>query len=63
MALQAAPRFPCLGFSDSQVKVRDLLDAICYLRSVDINWIWIVVHRRRATPNEIQKLCKLAQKI
>ncbi len=29
------------------------------LRPVDIDWIWIVELRRRATPDEIWKLCKL----
>ena len=33
---------------------------ICGLRPVDIDWVWILELRRRATPDEIQKLCKLS---
>jgi hypothetical protein len=28
------------------------------LRSEDIDWVWIVEEKRRATPAEIRKLCK-----
>ena len=34
--------------------------AICGLRPVDIDWIWIVELRRRATQEEILNLCKLS---
>ena len=37
--------------------------AICGLRPVDIDWIWIVEPRRRATSDEIRKLCKLVQEM
>ena len=33
--------------------------AICGLRQVDIAWVWNVSERRRTTPDEIRKLCKL----
>jgi hypothetical protein len=33
--------------------------AICGLRPVDIDWVWIVERRRRATPDEICKLCEI----
>jgi hypothetical protein len=34
--------------------------AISGLRPVDIDWIWIVELRRRATQEEILNLCKLS---
>jgi hypothetical protein len=34
--------------------------AIRGLRSVDIDWIWIVELRRRATPEEVSKLCEIS---
>jgi hypothetical protein len=37
--------------------------AICGLRPVDIDWIWIVEFRRRATSEEIHELCKLDHEI
>jgi hypothetical protein len=32
--------------------------ALCGLRPADIDWLWIVEESRRATPDEIRKLCK-----
>ena len=29
------------------------------LRPVDIDWVWIVERRRRATPEEVSKLCEI----
>ena len=29
------------------------------LRPVDIAWVWIVERRRRATPEEVSKLCEI----
>jgi hypothetical protein len=37
--------------------------AVSGLRPKDIDWIWIVELRRRATSEEILKLCKLIQEI
>ena len=34
--------------------------SICGLRPTDIDWIWIVELRRRATQEEILNLCKLS---
>ena len=36
--------------------------AISDLRAADIDWVWIVEGRRRATPEEIRRLCKGAPK-
>jgi hypothetical protein len=33
--------------------------AMCDIRPADIDWLWIVEQKRRATPEEICKLCKL----
>ncbi len=33
--------------------------AICGLRPANIDWIWIVELRRRATPEEVIKLCDI----
>ena len=37
--------------------------AICGLRPADIDWIWIVEFRRRASPDEIRELCKLSSEV
>jgi hypothetical protein len=34
--------------------------AISGLRPADIDWIWIVELRRRATPEEVSKLCEVS---
>lgn len=34
--------------------------AMCDMRPADIDWLWIVEEKRRATPEEIRKLCKRA---
>ena len=46
-------------FKDGSFTNRVTERALCGLRPVDISWVWDVEHRRRATPDEIQKLCKL----
>jgi hypothetical protein len=50
-------------FKKKSVINRLIARDICGLRPVDIDWIWIVELRRRATPAEIGKLCKLAYEI
>ena len=42
------------GKSENRVTER----AITGLRPVDLDWVWIVERRRRATPVEIRRLCK-----
>lgn len=42
------------GSLQNRVTARD----ISGLRPVDIDWIWVVELRRRATPKEIVGLCK-----
>ena len=32
--------------------------AMCDIRPADIDWLWIVEQKRRATPEEIRDLCK-----
>jgi len=29
------------------------------LRPIDIDWVWIVERRRRATPEEVSRLCEI----
>lgn len=50
-------------FKKKNVINRLIARDICGLRPVDIDWIWIVELRRRATTAEIGKLCKLAYEI
>lgn len=48
-----------IHFKDGSVANKVTERAICGLRPVDIDWVWDVEHRRRATPEEVQELCKL----
>ena len=45
-------------FKNGSLENRVTGRAICGLRPVDIDWIWLVEERRRASPGEIKKLCK-----
>ena len=47
-------------FKDGSLANRVTGRALSGLRPVDIDWVWDVEHRRRGTPDEIQKLCKLS---
>jgi len=47
-------------FKDRSLANRVTKRALCGLRPVDIDWVWDVENRRRATPQEVQKLCKLS---
>ena len=47
-------------FKDGSLANRVTERALCGLRPVDIDWVWDVENRRRATPQEVQKLCKLS---
>ena len=47
-------------FKDGSLTTRVTERAISGLRPVDINWVWDVEHRRRATPEEVQNLCNLS---
>jgi hypothetical protein len=46
-------------FKDRSLANRVTERALCGLRPVDLDWVWIVEARRRATPEEILNLCKL----
>jgi hypothetical protein len=50
-------------FKNGRVENRVTTREIRGLRPVDVAWIWIVEFRRRATLEEIRKLCKLTQEI
>jgi hypothetical protein len=50
-------------FKDGSLATRVAERAICGLRPVDIAWVWNVSERRRVSPEEIQKLCKLVYEI
>lgn len=50
-------------FMSGSLENRVTKRAICGLRPMDIDWIWVVELRRRATPDEIRKLCKLVHEI
>jgi hypothetical protein len=43
------------GNLENRIKERDIRG----LRPVDIDWVWIVERRRRATPEEVNKLCEI----
>lgn len=47
-------------FKDGRLANRVTERALCGLRPLDIDWVWDVEHRRRVTPDEIRKLCKLS---
>jgi hypothetical protein len=47
-------------FKDGRLANRVTERALCGLSPVDIDWVWDVEHRRRATPHEVRKLCKLS---
>ena len=49
-----------IHFKDGSLATRVTERAICGLRPVDIDWVWDLEHRRRVTPSELQKLCKLS---
>jgi len=42
----------------NRVRQRDL----CEFRHQDIEWVWIVEAKRRATPDEIRQLCRAGAK-
>lgn len=44
-------------FKSGSIEKRVTERAICGLRPRDIDWIWIIENRRRATPEEIRTLC------
>lgn len=46
-------------FKSGRIENRLTEREICGLRPVDIEWIWIVECRRRATPDEVSKLCDI----
>lgn len=50
-------------FTSGNLENRVTERAICGLRPGDIDWIWIVELRRRATQEEILKMCKLVYEI
>lgn len=50
-------------FKDGNLANRVTQRAICGLRPVDIDWIWIIEARRRAASDEIRKPCKLVHDI
>ena len=50
-------------FKSGSLQKRVLEREIRGLRPVDIDWIWIVELRRRATQEEILKMCKLVYEI
>ena len=50
-------------FKDGSLANRVTERAICGLRPVDIDWVWNVELRRRTTPEEIRKMCKLVYEI
>jgi len=50
-------------FKDGSLANKVTERAICGLRPVDIDWIWIVELRRRATPDEVSKLCEISSSL
>ena len=46
-------------FKDRSIQSRATKRELCGLRPSDIEWIWIIELRRRATPEEVQTLCAL----
>lgn len=50
-------------FKSGNLENRVTERAISGLRPMDIDWIWIVELRRRATPYEIRKLCRLVYEV
>ena len=43
------------GSTENRITEREIRG----LRPVDIDWVWIVERRRRATPEEVSKLCEI----
>jgi hypothetical protein len=45
-------------FKAVEMRNRVTEHSLCGLRPADIDFVWIVEEQRRATPEEIRKLCK-----
>ena len=48
-----------IHFKNGSLANRVTERALSGLRPVDIDWVWIVEERRRATREEVIKLCKI----
>ena len=49
-----------IHFKGGSLRNRVKERALSGLRAQDIEWVWIVELRRRATPEEVEKLCVLS---